>query len=69
MDPTATYTAMFNAMADRDYDAAREHATALVEWFDKGGFAPENHSKSGAMNYALSVLERTTSTIKCACEL
>jgi hypothetical protein len=40
MDPRATMAALLSALADRDSDAAAEHAENLAAWIKRGGFMP-----------------------------
>ena len=41
MDPQATWLEMLQALIDDDREAASEHATSLIDWLDRGGFAPK----------------------------
>lgn len=41
MDPTETIYALLSAIAEGDSDYVREHADAIAEWIDRGGFVPE----------------------------
>lgn len=41
MDPQATWTELRRAYAANDWPAVEEHAQALLDWLDKGGFPPE----------------------------
>lgn len=59
MDPTATYLAMYHAMRDGDYTAARLHAMDLRDWFNKGGFYPHTYSEVEVRAYLANVLRRT----------
>ncbi len=40
MDPQATWQAMLQALIDDDRDSASDHATALIDWLERGGFSP-----------------------------
>jgi hypothetical protein len=40
MDPNVVYDAMIQAERNDDWDAVAEHADALRDWTDKGGFGP-----------------------------
>ncbi len=41
MDPQATWLAMLRALIDGDREEASEHAVALIDWLDRGGFSPK----------------------------
>lgn len=41
MDPQETWRAMIQSLIEGDEDAATEHADSLLEWLDRGGFAPK----------------------------
>ncbi len=41
MDPQATWDQLLAAFVDGDWDRIDELATALIEWLDRGGFAPK----------------------------
>ena len=40
MDPQATWIEMIQALVDKEQDRAFEHAGHLLNWLDRGGFAP-----------------------------
>ena len=40
MDPQATWERLLDAYCDHDWDSVEEHATALLDWLEKGGFPP-----------------------------
>ncbi|GAA4464172.1 hypothetical protein GCM10023156_50410 [Novipirellula rosea] len=40
MDPTSTFNAMLEAYASNEREEAREHASNLLRWLQKGGFPP-----------------------------
>lgn len=40
MDPQAAWLAMLQALIDDDLASASEHANALIDWLDRGGFSP-----------------------------
>lgn len=44
MDPHVTWQRLLDAYADDDSDASVEHATALLDWLEKGGFPPRTVS-------------------------
>lgn len=41
MDPQVVWELLLDAYCDHDWDAVEEHATALREWLEKGGFPPQ----------------------------
>ncbi len=41
MDPQAAWNELLEAIAVEDLFAAELRAEALIEWLDKGGFAPQ----------------------------
>jgi len=41
MDPNETMRLLRQAVKNLDFDKAVEYAEYLVEWLEKGGFAPE----------------------------
>ncbi|HUY87322.1 MAG TPA: hypothetical protein VMV10_01175 [Pirellulales bacterium] len=41
MDPQVVWEQMLDAYSDHDWDAVDEHAAALLEWLEKGGFPPQ----------------------------
>ncbi len=41
MDPQATWLAMIQALVDDDREGASDYATSLIDWLDRGGFAPK----------------------------
>ncbi|MEM1025801.1 MAG: hypothetical protein AAGJ19_19155 [Myxococcota bacterium] len=41
MDPNATLQRLFDALADDDLTEAKDAATDLAEWLDRGGFTPK----------------------------
>jgi hypothetical protein len=59
MDPTATYLAMFNAMSDKKFGEAREHAENLQNWLSLDGFYPPSYTKVEVDAYLANVLRRT----------
>ena len=40
MDPNAALAMIIEAAIDGDPDKLREHAEALAEWLERGGFVP-----------------------------
>ena len=46
MDPDVAWQDMLRAVADRDWEEARERAGALLAWLGKGGFPPITHPES-----------------------
>lgn len=41
MDPQATWELLLDAYSDHDWDSVDEHAAVLLNWLEKGGFAPQ----------------------------
>lgn len=58
MDPTECYLAMFAAMRDGNLGQAQEHAEALRDWLERGGFYPPNYAKEAVVGYLCSVCRR-----------
>lgn len=62
MDPHATWKELLTAIVDRDFYSASELAESLIEWMDKGGFAPiaipDLGSASGGTKSAPQMLNR-----------
>ena len=56
MDPTATLAAMNAALDAGDIETAREHARALLDWLDHGGFPPAGITADEARQAARFVL-------------
>ena len=59
MDPSTAYLEMFNAMTEKDFETAREHALGLKEWLGPGGFYPPRYSRAEVDAYLANVLRRT----------
>lgn len=59
MDPTTCYLEMFEAMKNKDFETAREHALNLRTWLKAGGFYPPNYSQIEVDAYLANVLRRT----------
>ena len=59
MDSTATYLAMFNAMSDKKFGEAREHAENLQNWLDGGGLYPDTYTQGEVDAYLANVMSRT----------
>ena len=59
MDPTACYLEMYEAMKNKDFETAREHAQNLRTWLRSGGFYPPNYSQTEVDAYLANVLRRT----------
>lgn len=59
MDPTTCYLEMYEAMKNKDFEAAREHALNLQRWLQSGGFYPPNYSQIEVDAYLANVLRRT----------
>jgi hypothetical protein len=45
MDPDLTWREMLKAVANREWEEARERAEALLEWLHKRGYPPITHSE------------------------
>ena len=60
MDPTQCYLEMIAAMQAGDRATAREHALALRDWLDRGGFSPPNCSPREVRSTLANVLRRTS---------
>jgi hypothetical protein len=60
MDPTESYLAMFEAMRQQEFQTAREHAIALRDWLESGGFYPPNYHPDEVKGYLNNVLRRTS---------
>lgn len=41
MDPQVVWEKLLDAYCDHDWDAVDEHAAALRDWLQKGGFPPQ----------------------------
>ena len=41
MDPQVVWEQLLDAYVDHDWDAVEEHAAALRDWLEKGGFPPQ----------------------------
>ncbi|MFO7906044.1 MAG: hypothetical protein R6U98_25520 [Pirellulaceae bacterium] len=59
MDPDTCYLKIYESMRDGDLITGREHALALKEWLDKGGFFPKRYSREEVTAYLAHVLRRT----------
>ena len=40
MDPQVTWIEMIQSLLDNEQETASEHAATLLNWLDRGGFAP-----------------------------
>lgn len=41
MDPQATWELLLDGICDHDWESVGEHATALLNWMEKGGLPPQ----------------------------
>jgi hypothetical protein len=41
MDPQIVWERLLDAYADDDWASVDEHASALLDWLEKGGFPPQ----------------------------
>ena len=57
MDPTQCYLEMIAAMQAGDRATAREHALALREWLDRGGFSPPNSTLANVLRRTAKLTE------------
>ena len=56
MDPDATFRTMLGADSTKE---RRRAAHDLIEWLDKGGYAPLGHTEISARHTAMTVLNQT----------
>lgn len=54
MDPQACTVALLRALAEGDGGSAAEHARALAEWLDRGGFCPTVHDGPGPQTFQVA---------------